>query len=141
MLAQGYAPTKHTVQFTAKTELKHITAVRLELLTDPVCRLAGPAARSMGPARSPSSRGRRDCRERRKLSRSSKSPARRRILESTRRSSRKSSTTRAAISRVTGPIEFAIDGSDDTAWGIDAGPGLRNQPRKAVFNFDKPIDP
>src|SRR5205814_10244376 len=41
--------------------------------------------------------------------------------------------------RVTGPIEFAIDGKDETAWGIDAGPGLRNQPRKAVFQFETPI--
>src|SRR5262249_39167630 len=41
--------------------------------------------------------------------------------------------------RVTGPIEFAIDGKDETAWGIDAGPGLRNQPRKAVFIAEKPI--
>ena len=38
---------------------------------------------------------------------------------------------------MTGPVEFAIDGKDETAWGIDAGPGLRNQPRKAVFNFDE----
>src|SRR5262249_35389304 len=35
--------------------------------------------------------------------------------------------------RVTGPVQFAIDGNDDTAWGIDAGPGRRNQDRKAVF--------
>jgi hypothetical protein len=35
--------------------------------------------------------------------------------------------------RVTGPIEFAIDGKNETAWGIDAGAGRRNQPRKAVF--------
>src|SRR5262249_33115013 len=41
--------------------------------------------------------------------------------------------------RVTGPVEFAIDGKDETAWGIDAGPGLRNQPRKAVFLAEKPI--
>ncbi|MGZ8901666.1 MAG: DUF1553 domain-containing protein, partial [Limisphaerales bacterium] len=34
---------------------------------------------------------------------------------------------------------FAIDGKDDTAWGIDAGPGRRNQPRKAVFIPEKPI--
>ena len=45
----------------------------------------------------------------------------------------RSSTTRAARSRVTGPIDFAIDGKDETAWGIDVGPGRRNQPRKAVF--------
>ena len=35
MLAQGYAPTKHTVKFTGKTDLPRITAVRLELLMDP----------------------------------------------------------------------------------------------------------
>jgi hypothetical protein len=41
--------------------------------------------------------------------------------------------------RVTGPVDFAIDGNEDTAWGIDAGPGLRNQPRKAVFTAQAPI--
>jgi hypothetical protein len=30
-------------------------------------------------------------------------------------------------------VEFAIDGRDDTAWGIDAGPGRRNTDRNAVF--------
>src|SRR5205085_10791295 len=35
--------------------------------------------------------------------------------------------------RVTGRVAFAIDGQDDTAWGIDAGPGRRNTDRKAVF--------
>ena len=42
MLAQGYAPTKHTVEFTAKTGLPLITAARLELLTDPVLPGGGP---------------------------------------------------------------------------------------------------
>ena len=37
---------------------------------------------------------------------------------------------------MTGPIEFAIDGKDETAWGIDTGPGARNQPRKAVFSAE-----
>ena len=32
---------------------------------------------------------------------------------------------------------FAIDGKDETAWGIDAGPGRRNVPRKAVFTADR----
>src|SRR5207249_4465581 len=41
--------------------------------------------------------------------------------------------------RIYGPVEFAIDGKDDTAWGIDAGPGRRNQPRKAVFIAEKPL--
>ena len=34
---------------------------------------------------------------------------------------------------------MAIDGNGDTAWGIDAGPGRRNQPRKAVFVTEKPL--
>src|SRR5205085_278797 len=41
--------------------------------------------------------------------------------------------------RIYGPVEYAIDGNGDTAWGIDAGPGQRNQPRKAVFIPEKPI--
>ncbi len=42
MLALGYAPTKHTVKFTAKSELPRITAVRLELLMDPNLPNGGP---------------------------------------------------------------------------------------------------
>ena len=41
--------------------------------------------------------------------------------------------------RVTGPIAYAIDGNDKTAWGINAGPGRRNIPRNAVFVLEKPI--
>jgi hypothetical protein len=41
--------------------------------------------------------------------------------------------------RITGPVEYAIDGKEETAWGIDAGPGLRNQARQAVFLADRPI--
>src|SRR5207245_5671106 len=41
--------------------------------------------------------------------------------------------------RVTGPVMYAIDGDDNTAWGIDAGPGRRNQARKAVFQCAQPL--
>ena len=41
-------------------------------------------------------------------------------------------------SRLTGPVQFAIDGKDNTAWGINVGPGRRNQDRKAVFVAEKP---
>jgi len=42
--------------------------------------------------------------------------------------------------RISGPVEFAIDGKDETAWSTDAGPGLRNQARQAVFVPVTPID-
>lgn len=41
--------------------------------------------------------------------------------------------------RVYGVVAFAIDGKADTAWGIDAGPGRRNQSRKAVFVPEQPL--
>ncbi len=55
MLALGYAPTKHTVKFTAKTSLPRITAVRLELLMDPNLPNGGPgrSIHGAGPDRVP----------------------------------------------------------------------------------------
>jgi len=47
---------------------------------------------------------------------------------------------RSGKKRVTGPVMYAIDGKDDTAWGIDAGPGRRNVDRKAVFVPEKPTE-
>ena len=35
--------------------------------------------------------------------------------------------------RVTGPIEYAIDGDELTAWTTDVGYGRSNQDRTAVF--------
>jgi hypothetical protein len=42
--------------------------------------------------------------------------------------------------RLRGPAKFLIDGSDDTAWRSDRGPGLRNQESAAVVQFEKPLD-
>src|SRR5439155_22756706 len=39
--------------------------------------------------------------------------------------------------RVIGPVGYAIDDKEETAWGTDVGPGRRNQPRKAVFTAEK----
>ena len=46
---------------------------------------------------------------------------------------------RSNKSKTVGPVSFAIDGKDDTAWAIDAGPGRRNQDRKAVFRLKEPV--
>jgi hypothetical protein len=42
--------------------------------------------------------------------------------------------------RVTGPIEYANDGNELTAWSIDVGPGRSNVRRNAVFVLEKPIE-
>src|SRR5207249_5522917 len=41
-LAQGCAPTRHRVKMTVKTDVQNIAAFRLELLNDPNLPLGGP---------------------------------------------------------------------------------------------------
>ena len=42
--------------------------------------------------------------------------------------------------RIVGPAEFMIDGSNDTAWRADRGPGRRNSPSVAVVQFVEPLN-
>jgi hypothetical protein len=140
MLAQGYAPTKHTVEFTAKTALPRIAAVRLELLTDPNLPNGGPGRSIKGlgalteftvdaaPSETP---------EKFAKQKISKATA---DINPPETPLEKKFDDKSGKRRVTGPIDFAIDGKDETAWGIDAGPGLRNQPRKAVFQLERPVE-
>jgi hypothetical protein len=139
LLAQGYAPTKHTVKLTASTQMKDIRAFRLELMNDPNLPLGGPGRSIKGtgaltefkveaaPAESP------------------EKPVRISISHASADINLPEAPLEAMFfdksnkHRVSGPIEFAIDGKDETSWGFDAGPGLRNLPRKAVFNSDAPI--
>ncbi|MFN9197170.1 MAG: PSD1 and planctomycete cytochrome C domain-containing protein [Planctomycetaceae bacterium] len=41
---------------------------------------------------------------------------------------------------VRGPVELLIDGSDETVWAADRGPGLRNHPSAAVIQFEQPLN-
>jgi len=139
LLAQGYAPTKHAVKLTVKTPMKSVSAFRLELLTDPNLPLGGPGRSIKGtgalseftveaaPASSPEKSTKVTIARATADINLPETPLEAMFFD---KSNKK---------RVTGPIEYAIDGKDETAWGIDAGPALRNQPRKAVFNAADPI--
>jgi len=138
-LAQGYAPTKHRVKLTVKTNLPKITAFRLELLTDPNLPLGGPGRSIKGtaalsefevdaaPAETPAKASRV------KFSRATAD------VEVPETPLESIFDDKSKKKRVTGPVKFAIDGNNDTAWGIDVGPGRRNQERKAVFTLATPI--
>jgi mono/diheme cytochrome c family protein len=138
-LAAGYAPTKHRVKMIWKTDVKNIAAFRLELLNDPNLPLNGPGRSTKGlgaltefeveaaPANEPT-----------KITKI-------KLVKATadfnqpERDLEPIFFDKTTRKRVTGPIDFAIDGKDETAWGIDAGPGQRNVPRKAVFVAEQPI--
>src|SRR5262249_19285149 len=139
MLAQGYAPTKHTVKFIAKTNAPRITALRLELLTDPNLPNGGPGRSIKGTGA---------LTEFEVEAAAATNPehfTKVRIARATADVNPPETPLdpifddKSGRRRVTGSIEFAIDGQDETAWGIDAGPGQRNQRRNAVFNLATPI--
>ncbi|MFN0170619.1 MAG: DUF1549 and DUF1553 domain-containing protein, partial [Bryobacteraceae bacterium] len=138
-LAQGYAPTKHRVKFSLKTDLRNITGFRLELLNDASLPLGGPGRSIKGTGA---------------LTEFEVEAATGETPEKTVKV--KIALASADISlperpldtiyndknekkRVLGPIGFAIDGKEETAWTHDAGPVLRNLPRKAVFAAESPV--
>ncbi len=140
VLAAGYAPTKHTTDFTGEVKLPAITAIRLELLNDPSLPRGGPGRSTFGTCAltefhvDAASAEQKSKPSRLKFSQATSdvNPAEQEID--------KSFDDRSNRRRVTGPIEYATDGNDLTAWGIDNGPGRCNVPRKAVFILDKPLD-
>ena len=140
MLCAGYAPTHVTFRVVATTKLAGITAIRLELLTDPNLPRGGPGRSFKGACALTQIKV-----EARPAGGDDK-PADCKIAEATADFQEVESPLepnfddRSGKKRIVGPVSFAIDGKDETAWGIDAGAGRRNQDRKAVFRLDKPIE-
>ncbi|HYP09648.1 MAG TPA: DUF1549 domain-containing protein, partial [Bryobacteraceae bacterium] len=139
MLAAGYAPTKFTPEATLKAGPEPVTAIRLELLTDPNLPLGGPGRSPKGSlaltefevVAAPSDDPEKIVKVKLAKATADVNPPEA-LLEPIFQD-------KSGRRRVTGPIEYAIDNNPDTAWNIDVGPGLRNQPRKAVFTFEQPV--
>ncbi len=135
-LAQGYAPTKHTVKMKVKTDAKNITAFRLELLNDPNLPRGGPGRSIQGTAALTEFAV--DAEVGGKVQRL-------KFVKATADYNPPVTPLdpmyddKSGKKRVIGPVSFAIDGKDDTAWATDGDPGRRNQPRQAVFTLDKPL--
>lgn len=140
LLAQGYAPTEHVAELTATTSLQEITALRVEVLTDPNLPLGGPGRSVYGtgalseirveaaPADDPGSRAEAWIRS-----------ATADIDRPERNLDPRVFPHKEGTVRLTGPVHFAFDDCTDSAWDLFDGPGRSNQPRKAVFVLDKPI--
>jgi len=139
LLAQGYAPAKFTYVFEATADLGEINAFRLELLTDPNLPANGPGRSFKGTCTlTEFAIEAADAREPAK-----KSPVK--LIKATADFANEDHDLepnfddKSGRKRVTGRVEFAIDGKKETAWGIDAGPGRRNTDRKAVFVAGKNV--
>ncbi len=132
-LAYGYAPTKHKVKFlyTAKAA---ITGFRVELLNDPNLPLGGPGRSIKGTGALTEFEVEVDG----KKVKFGKATA---DVNPPEHELDKMFFDKTDKRRVTGPVEYAIDGKEETAWGHDVGPVRRNLPRKAVFVPEKPLEP
>ncbi len=137
--AASYAPTKWTAQFRGTNNLPGIGAFRLEQFTDPNLPCNGPG-RSL--------KGMSALTEFNVEAIDANNPTNKvevKFVKATADFSNAEKELEAEFDdksgkkRIYGPVDFAIDGKGETAWGIDAGLGRRNQARKAVFLPDKPI--
>ncbi|MGC3957194.1 MAG: DUF1553 domain-containing protein [Verrucomicrobiota bacterium] len=136
-LAQGYAVGKSGPHFWLTNDLQNITAFRFEQLTDPNLPANGPGRSLKGIGAlteftvdtSPLD---------------STDKTRLKFSNATADFSMKESSLtpehfdKALPKRVVGPVTFANDNDENTAWGIDAGPGRRNTDHVAVFECEKP---
>ena len=140
VLAQGYAPTRFTATFHAADSSEEIRSFRLEVLTDPNLPAGGPG-RALD--------GQMALTEFQVTAESLRDPGQRQDVHFVRAVADYSNPPRQLgppytdrqgnSSGTIGPVEYAIDGDDRTAWGIDAGPGRRNQDHQAVFVADRNI--
>jgi hypothetical protein len=139
ILAQGYAPTKHTTEFKVKVEGK-VSGIQLELLNDPNLPLSGPGRSIKGLFALTEFRV--------KAGPADKSTPLKdiKIVKATADVNPPDKPLEAIFDdkskkrRITGSIQYAIDGKEDTAWSTDIGPGRSNVPRKAVFVLEKPVE-
>jgi hypothetical protein len=142
-LAQSYAPTKSEMWGSVPMDASQpdrITALRLECMTDPNLPLGGPGRSIFGygalseikvyvaPLDKPESKTQ------------IKIAAATSDLNPPRTPLPTQFADKSNKQRWLGPIEYAIDGANETAWSLDAGPGRTHQSRNAVFVFDTPIE-
>ncbi|NDD64519.1 MAG: DUF1549 domain-containing protein, partial [Acidobacteria bacterium] len=115
-IPKGDNSTKNVYVIQAKSPLQKITGLRLEFLTDATLPFNGPGRSTTGGLF---------------LSEVMLEVGGQRLpfAEAT-----------ADFSRVLYPIRNTIDGDTSTPWDIEAGPGLRNQDRKAVFTLRQPVE-
>ena len=141
ILSESYAPTRSNVDLSLEMRAGSITAIRLDALTHPQLPRGGPG-------RSIDGTGALSEFEVRVTPTDPPGPSRTiKIARALADVNPPPSELPAAFrdrdpdkdDRVTGPIEYAIDGDHKTAWTTATDPGRRNRNRHAVFVLEEPI--
>ena len=141
IISESYAPTKANNTFSLKTTAEKITGIRLDALMHPQLPRGGPGRSVRGTGALSSFEvsiapvGAPEKKREIKLVRAwaDVNPPRSDLPSFCRARDPKTDD------RVTGPVQYAIDGDRRTAWSTDNGPGRRNHNRHAVFFPEVPI--
>jgi mono/diheme cytochrome c family protein len=130
----GYAPANVTTRYVAQTSLSKVTGLRLELLTHPNLPARGPGRSDDGSWR---------------LSElvvtaepldGSAQPVGVKLVKGSADAGLTDQPYGPEQKLRVGPVAFAFDGKNETAWSADNGPARQHQDRTAVFEFEKPIE-
>ncbi|WP_435011029.1 PSD1 and planctomycete cytochrome C domain-containing protein [Tundrisphaera lichenicola] len=134
--AAGYAPTHHTGKMTVTVEMPKVTAFRLELMNDPNLPAYGPGRSLWGTCALTEFEVESGSKDRKKVKMARASAD----FEESETPLEAYYDDRSGKNRVVGPVAYAIDDKNETAWGIDAGPGRRNVGHEAVFVAEAPVE-
>jgi mono/diheme cytochrome c family protein len=137
ILAQGYAPTKFSARWRTTNQLADLRAFRLDLLNDENLPRRGPGRSIQGtaaltefevevaPLSEPNKRTKvKLVRGVADVDMAENSPLPGIYDDNSKRK------------RLLGPVAYALDGKDETAWSHDIGAGRRNQPHALVFQAE-----
>ncbi len=141
IISESYAPTRATNTFRLTTTADKITAFRLDVLTHPQLPRGGPGRSIYGTGAltefevSITPAGTSGQSQKIDFSRAiaDVNPPRAQLPAAFR------DRDPTKDQRVTGPVAYAIDGENKTAWSTDIGPGRRNQSRHAIFVPEQPL--
>ncbi|MGB7344613.1 MAG: PSD1 and planctomycete cytochrome C domain-containing protein [Pirellulaceae bacterium] len=141
IVSESYAPTKASNDFSMTAKVGTITAVRLDALTHPQLPRGGPGRSIDGTGAltefrlkvEPTATGAKPITIKFVRAIADVNPPQRDLKPQYR------DKDPAKDNRVVGPIEFAIDGDEKTAWTTDIGPGRSNQSRHAIFVAESPV--
>lgn len=137
ILAAGYQPTKSTANCSWQTDVKGITGFRIEMLRDSNLPANGPGRSHLGTFgltefQVEAGSGKRSALKIVKATADLESPPETPVHPNF--------NEKTPVRRVQGPVSYAIDGKEDTAWSSELSPGRRNLESAAVFTLEKPTE-
>ncbi len=142
IINMGYANTRGGESFTSSSDLTVIRSARLEVMNDPYLPMNGPgrSTRGTGALTEFNLRGGKDAAKTEKLKFINPVASVNPPVVPLDPKRFPSSAERKPDDRRTGPVAFALDGDNKTAWTHERDPARNNDPAVLTFELEKPLE-